>query len=54
MVKHNGRVSVDIDLDVIEEEVLEWVQDRFRPDDIFKEKELSDWAEENGFTKDDA
>lgn len=54
MPRHNGKVSAEIDLDSIEDEVLEWVEDRFSPEDVFSGAALNVWAEENGFTKVDA
>lgn len=29
--------------------VLDWVRKNFSPEDIFDEKELSEWARNNGF-----
>lgn len=31
---------------------IEWIQSQLDPDDVFTEKQLSNWAESNGYTKD--
>ena len=31
---------------------IEWMQSQLDPDDVFTEKQLSNWAESNGYTKD--
>lgn len=51
-MKHNGKVSIDVDLDKQDhDEIFEWIRDRFSPNDVFLEEDLSDWAFENGFTR---
>ena len=45
---HPSISSVEIDDDVI----VEYVADSYRPEDIFSENELREWAEENGFVED--
>ena len=49
--KHTGRVVAEIYLGSIEDEILEWVRDKFSPEDVFAKDELSEWATENGFTE---
>ena len=31
---------------------IEWMQSQLDPDDVFTEKQLENWAESNGYTKD--
>ena len=31
---------------------IEWIQSQLDPDDVFTEKQLENWAESNGYTKD--
>ncbi len=31
---------------------IEWMQSQLAPDDVFTEKQLENWAESNGYTKD--
>ena len=33
--------------------VVEWVQKHLNPDDVFDENQLAEWAEENGFVKEE-
>jgi len=28
---------------------ISWIQDNLEPDDVFSEKKLQEWAEENGY-----
>jgi hypothetical protein len=30
---------------------IEWISNEFEPDDLFTEKQLSSWAESNGYVK---
>jgi hypothetical protein len=32
-------------------DVTEWVADNLDPEDVFTEKQLEEWAEDNGFTR---
>ncbi len=47
MRRFETQVWVEIDPD----EAVEYVQMTFTPEEVFPEKELIQWAEENGFTK---
>ena len=31
---------------------IEWMQSQLDPDDVFTEKQLENWVESNGYTKD--
>lgn len=44
-----GQVEVEIG----SSEIIDWVANYFKPDDIYSEQELSEWAERNGFVKAD-
>ena len=49
-MKGEAEVTVTSDLDEIDEDVLkEYITDNYTPDEVFDEKELADWAEENGY-----
>lgn len=37
--------------EVADEDLIDHVQNNFKPEDIFDSKELEKWAEENGYTK---
>lgn len=32
---------------------IEWVKDNMKPDDVFDNTDLSTWAEDNGFVKEE-
>jgi len=32
---------------------IDWIQGNLNPEDVFKESQLEDWAERNGFVKQD-
>ena len=36
--------------DLNQDDLLAYVQECYSPDDVFKTKELEDWAEFNGYT----
>jgi len=38
-----------ISLSINAQDLLEYVQDNFSPEDVFSDKELSDWALDAGF-----
>ena len=40
-------------IDVLLETVIDAVRDNCVPDDVFTENELSEWALDNGYTKED-
>lgn len=44
-------VSVSIELDEIEDEMKQYVQENYRPEEVFPTRELEEWAEENGYEK---
>ena len=33
------------------DEITAWIGTNFKPEDVFDEDDLSDWAEENGWTE---
>lgn len=33
------------------ENIVDWITDNLSPEDMFSEKQLEEWAEENGFTR---
>lgn len=33
------------------EDALEWIRDNMKPDQVFNDKDLQGWAEENGYLK---
>lgn len=33
------------------QEAMDWIGTEFNPEDIFSEKQLAEWAESNGYTK---
>lgn len=33
------------------EDVVEWIRENLKPDDVFGDKSLKEWAEENGFVQ---
>jgi hypothetical protein len=35
------------------EDAIEWIKSNMTPEDVFDSSELSDWAESNGYVKDD-
>lgn len=35
------------------EDAIEWIKSNMTPEDVFNASELSDWAESNGFVKDE-
>ena len=35
------------------DDVLDSIRNRFNPSDVFDEKQLEEWAEENGYTKEE-
>lgn len=37
--------------DIHEEDLGKWIRENKSPDDVFSEKQLEKWAEENGYTK---
>lgn len=30
---------------------IDWIKDNLKPDDVFSDKDLETWAENNGYTK---
>lgn len=38
-------------VDIEDKAIIEWVKDCLRPEDVFPESDLEDWAESNGFVK---
>ena len=45
-------INVDITqlLEENSDEILDWIQDNYDPDDVFDEQELKDWAEHEGYS----
>lgn len=37
--------------DIVQDDLAGYVQNEYTPDDLFTEKQLGKWAEENGYTK---
>ena len=35
------------------EAVIDWINDNLTPDEVFDEYELEDWAEDNGFVREE-
>lgn len=33
------------------DDAIEWICDNMKPEDVFAERDLIDWAEENGYVK---
>lgn len=40
------------DIEVNDDEIIKYVKDHYRPEDIFPEDELKEWALNNGFMED--
>ena len=47
----NGNMFASVD--IYEDELFETVRMNFNPEDVFKEEDLIEWAEENGFVKEE-
>ena len=39
----------NIDVEISDDDVIEFVASKYDPEDVFPEKELTAWAERNGF-----
>lgn len=35
------------------DEAIDWINDHMEPEEVFKNSALEDWAEENGFVKEE-
>jgi hypothetical protein len=49
MSNRGVEVTVDVDLD----DIVMHIKDYYEPQDVFKSKELEDWALNNGFIRDE-
>ena len=47
----NQFASVEIDLRNIQDDVIAFVAENLTPEDVFNDKALRAWAQENGFTE---
>ncbi len=43
--------DVQVQADIPEDEIIQYCKKHLYPGDVFSEKELMDWAEENGYVK---
>lgn len=50
-VNENDRAARAILPRYILDDFIEWIQVNMKPYDVFNDKQLSAWAEENGYTK---
>lgn len=54
-VKFNSHANQQFIKELVGDDLLdravEYIKDNIRPEDIFSEEELGEWAEDNGFVK---
>jgi hypothetical protein len=53
MLEFEDIVHKCIDLDQMEDDIIDWIQSTKNPEDVFKEKDLRDWALSFGFVETD-
>jgi hypothetical protein len=41
------------EIEVEDDEVIDYIKNHFRPEDIFEDADLEDWANNNGFIKEE-
>ena len=41
--------SKEVDVEISEDDILDWVAKNYSPDDVFTGSQLEDWAKHNGY-----